>query len=107
MSTDHNFVVDYQPVIAKLGIQKFINSAVGIELTTIDRGHFQGYPLERQPGALVDSNGDGTFNGETIASRTYGSFEWALAFISLMALGGICSYVFVVGDVKRVEFENA
>ena len=41
-----------------------------------------------------------------IVAKT-GSFEWALAFISLMALGGICSYVFVVGDVKRVEFENA
>ncbi len=75
VSTDHNFVVDYQPVIAKLGMEKWINSAVGIELTTIDRGHFQGYPLARQPGSLIKKK-NGTF--DTIASRTYGSFEWAL-----------------------------
>ena len=33
-----------------------------------------------------------------------GSFVWALAFIGALALGGVISYVFVVGDVRRVEF---
>jgi ACS family D-galactonate transporter-like MFS transporter len=36
-----------------------------------------------------------------------GSFAWALAFIALLALTGIASYVFVVGDVRRVEFHEA
>ncbi|HEY4223236.1 MAG TPA: hypothetical protein VGO62_17885, partial [Myxococcota bacterium] len=90
VSTDHNFVVDYQPIIAKLGLDKFMNSMVGIELTTIDRGHFQGYPLERQPGDLVENSI--THNVDTIASRTYGSFEWALrtpdqVFTDLRKLG--------------------
>jgi MFS transporter, ACS family, D-galactonate transporter len=32
-----------------------------------------------------------------------GSFEWALAYIALLAIGGTLSYIFVVGDVERVE----
>ncbi len=83
VSTDHNFIVDYQPVLQQLGIERFINSAVGLELTTIDRGHFNGFPLRREQGALTDGN---------IASRTYGSFEWAMKtpteiFDQLRALG--------------------
>jgi ACS family D-galactonate transporter-like MFS transporter len=35
---------------------------------------------------------------------TTGSFAWALAFIGIVALLGVASYVFVVGDVRRVEF---
>jgi len=32
-----------------------------------------------------------------------GSFEWALAYIAILAVGGTLSYIFVVGDVRRVE----
>jgi ACS family D-galactonate transporter-like MFS transporter len=32
-----------------------------------------------------------------------GSFEWALAYMALLAIGGTLSYIFVVGDVQRVE----
>jgi MFS transporter, ACS family, D-galactonate transporter len=40
--------------------------------------------------------------GFVVAST--GSFEWALAFMAIVALIGAASYVFVVGDVKRVEY---
>ena len=73
VSTDHNYVVDYRATIEKSGLQRFINSAVGLELTTIDRGHFNGFPLERGTGVPSTNPEDGT-----ISSRTYGSFEWAL-----------------------------
>ena len=33
-----------------------------------------------------------------------GSFAWALAFIGIVALLGVFSYVFIVGDVRRVEY---
>ena len=36
---------------------------------------------------------------------TTGSFEWALGFIAVVALIGALSYIFVLGDVKRVEYE--
>lgn len=32
-----------------------------------------------------------------------GSFVWALGFIGAMALVGVFSYVFILGDVKRIE----
>jgi ACS family D-galactonate transporter-like MFS transporter len=35
-----------------------------------------------------------------------GSFAWALTFIGIVALLGVFSYVFVVGDVRRVEFRT-
>lgn len=33
-----------------------------------------------------------------------GSFAWALAFIAIVALVGVIAYVFIVGEVRRVEF---
>ncbi|MDP2343377.1 MAG: carboxypeptidase regulatory-like domain-containing protein [Deltaproteobacteria bacterium] len=90
VSTDHNFIVDYRATIEKLGLQRFINSAIGLELTTIDRGHFNGFPLDRSNGALIVDDEDTV--ADTIKSRTYGSFEWALRdpddiFNDLRALG--------------------
>ncbi len=32
-----------------------------------------------------------------------GSFAWSLAYIALMAIGGVLCYVFLLGDVRRVE----
>ena len=32
-----------------------------------------------------------------------GSFAWALAYIAAMAVGGVLSYLFLLGDVRRVE----
>lgn len=75
VSTDHNFIVDYRATIEKLGLARFINTATGLELTTIDRGHFNGFPLDRGDGAIVANDDDEI---DTIASRTYGSFQWAL-----------------------------
>jgi MFS transporter, ACS family, D-galactonate transporter len=37
---------------------------------------------------------------------TTGSFVWALAFVGIIALLGVVSYVFIVGDVRRVEFND-
>ena len=76
ISTDHNFVVDYADVIAHLGVQDWLNSAVGLELTTLDRGHFNGFPLDRSPIPLEASTEEKGAYDNTIATRTYGSFEW-------------------------------
>jgi ACS family D-galactonate transporter-like MFS transporter len=35
--------------------------------------------------------------------RSTGSYVWALGFVGIVALLGVICYVFVVGDVKRVE----
>ena len=47
VSTDHNVVADYDPVIAQLGLRHLITSAAGDELTTASWGHFGAFPLPR------------------------------------------------------------
>ena len=58
-STDHNFVTDLSVNIAVLGLTNFISSIVGLELTTLEGGHFNGYPLQYRPEEVL-----------------HGSFEW-------------------------------
>ena len=43
--------------------------------------------------------------GYSIVEAT-GSFYGALAFIGVLALVGAASYIFIVGDVHRVEIES-
>ncbi len=49
VATDHDVITDYTPVIKKLGLEKYMRSMVGEELTTMKLGHFQGYPLKYEP----------------------------------------------------------
>lgn len=86
VSTDHNFVVDYAPLVTKLGLDRVMGSAIGLELTTLDRGHFNGFPLRHDAIGLEPTNQNDrtephpfTKYSNTIASRTFGSFEWARA----------------------------
>ena len=92
ISTDHNFVVDYADTIAHLDLNQWVNSAIGLELTTLDRGHFNGFPLMAKPIPLQGDERDKGGYVNTIATRTYGSFEWGTktpddVFDSLRALG--------------------
>ena len=45
VSTDHDYVTDYRPHIENMGVEPWISSAVGLETTTIEAGHFLGFPL--------------------------------------------------------------
>lgn len=49
VATDHDVITDYTPIIKKLGLEKWMRSMVGLELTTMKLGHFQGYPLKYEP----------------------------------------------------------
>jgi hypothetical protein len=55
VSTDHNVVSNYEPVIAELGAQKLLASATGDEITTGDWGHFGAFPLPHE----MESEGHG------------------------------------------------
>ncbi len=57
--TDHNFVTELTPAIARNVLSDFVRACVGLELTTLELGHFNGFPLNYQPGAI-----------------TRGSFDW-------------------------------
>lgn len=60
VSTDHNFITDYTPVIAQHGLEPWLVGIAGMELTPFEMGHFNAYPLRVDPG-----------------STRGGEFEWA------------------------------
>ena len=60
VSTDHNTLTDYTPVIARLGLGAYVRSMVGVEATTHSVGHFNLLPLKRQDaprGGMIDPEG--------------------------------------------------
>ena len=46
VSTDHDYIVDFAPIIAAEGIQAELASFVGAEITTSSYGHINAFPLE-------------------------------------------------------------
>ena len=60
VSTDHNFVTDYRPYVARNDLYPWIHAMVGVEMTTLESGHYNGYPLRYDPGPV-----------------THGAFSWA------------------------------
>jgi Carboxypeptidase regulatory-like domain len=63
VSTDHDFVTDYRPVINDLGLQNQMTSLVGCEVTPFDYGHHNTFPILRTQspngGAFDWAGGDG------------------------------------------------
>ncbi len=51
VATDHNYITDYAPTIASSGLDPWLLGIPGIELTTFEMGHFNGYPLKIDPGS--------------------------------------------------------
>lgn len=45
VSTDHNVIADYEPIIEDLGVRKLLSSAMGDEITTASWGHYGAFPL--------------------------------------------------------------
>lgn len=60
VSTDHNYITDYGPYVARNNLNRWLHPIVGVEMTTLESGHFNGYPLDYRIGAI-----------------THGSFDWA------------------------------
>ena len=74
-STDHNYVTDFQPTIEGLHLSDWLHSSIGLELTTLEMGHFNAFPVKVDPGPV-----------------THGSFRWfrrppAELFAQLRGLG--------------------
>lgn len=60
VSTDHDVITDFAPYIDALGVADQVVSLVGQEITTDTYGHYNAFPLERDP-----------------ESRNGGAFDWA------------------------------
>ncbi len=64
VSTDHDYIIDYAPIIEAEGIGGELASFVGVETTTSSYGHINSFPLEvdedhRTGGAIDWGNGAG------------------------------------------------
>ena len=60
VATDHNFVTDYQPFIEREGLTEWLSSMIGLELTTLEAGHFNTFPIKRDKSQI-----------------TRGAFQWS------------------------------
>ena len=54
-STDHDAITDYRPAIERLQLEPWVSATVGLEVTTIEVGHFLGFPV--QVDNLADQGG--------------------------------------------------
>ncbi len=56
VSTDHDVETDYQPTVREVGLAPFLATAVGAEITTLEQGHFIGFPMKYDE-TIVPSHG--------------------------------------------------
>ncbi len=61
VSTDHDYVTNYAPVVHQVGLDSFLATVVGEEISSMDFGHYNLFPLEED---LRDS-------------ITHGAVDWA------------------------------
>lgn len=45
VTSDHDFVSDFRPVIEDLGMTPWVASLPGVEVTTVEAGHYLGFPV--------------------------------------------------------------
>lgn len=62
-STDHDFIVDYAPTVEEMGLSEWVQTAIGVETTTIEVGHFLGFPIEVDH--LAEAGGAYDWTGRT------------------------------------------
>jgi hypothetical protein len=49
LSTDHEVITDFAPVVRALGAEGLIATMIGEEVTSFSHGHFNAFPLKRNP----------------------------------------------------------
>ena len=57
VATDHDFITDYQPLVQSLSLEPFLMSAPGEEMSSVEAGHMNVWPLVPDP----DLSGNGAF----------------------------------------------
>jgi len=62
-STDHDVITDFAPTVQALGMEPFVQTAVGVETTTVELGHYLTFPLEADFAA--ESGGAMDWTGRT------------------------------------------
>jgi hypothetical protein len=58
VASDHDFVTDLRPDVARLGLEDHLAAVVGSEVTTFNLGHFNVWPLVRDPDSYTGGSID-------------------------------------------------
>ena len=53
--TDHDFLSDFRPALERLGLEFWLNTAPGLEVTTLEVGHYLSFPLRAN--TVIDAGG--------------------------------------------------
>jgi hypothetical protein len=83
-TSDHDYVTDLAPYVFELGLEHWVTTQVGTELTTVELGHFLGFPFRYQEWTER--------NGEYVRVQEQGAIDWTgktpdKLFSELRALG--------------------
>ena len=62
-SNDHDFLTDYAPAVENLDLEPWVKTAVGLETTTLEIGHYLSFPLAAD--TLKDQGGAFDWTGMT------------------------------------------
>ncbi|MFT7580107.1 MAG: hypothetical protein ACI9MR_001774 [Myxococcota bacterium] len=54
VATDHDIVTDYGPAVRELGVEGRIQTGVGVEMSTLELGHFIAFPLNYEQATVPD-----------------------------------------------------
>jgi len=54
VATDHDIVADYGPALKNLGAQNRLTTGIGVELSTLELGHFIAFPLKFDQSLIPD-----------------------------------------------------
>jgi hypothetical protein len=82
--TDHEFRADFQPTIDAMGVADRLGTATGQEITSFDYGHFNAWPLTRDPSQV--NFGATDFGGAAPAGMDFpSSFNYGLNPVDIFA----------------------
>ena len=56
--TEHNFILDPRPTLQRMGLQDFVQATAGIEISSLEAGHWNAYPLTPLPGPATHGSPD-------------------------------------------------
>ena len=76
VSTDHNYIVDYSPFVVSEGLQDFVTSVVGVEMSSLEMGHFNAFPLAYDAGWSSHFPYVSTCYEPNAAKVNQTSFDW-------------------------------
>lgn len=77
VASDHDFITDLRPDVERLGLGSYLHAVMSSEITTFNLGHFNAWPLQRNPesytGGAIDWGRAGTPAGKDFPSL--GSYD--------------------------------